>query len=228
MAEIFDTYSEAYEAQVERSIAFSGLGHDFFLAAKVEALGRLLAEALPGVRPAILDVGCGVGRLHPLIAPLADRLVGVDPSGESLARARRDHPGLDYRLGSGERLPVGTGEFDIAVATCAIHHVPPALWPAVAAEMRRAVRPGGFVVLIEHNPYNPGTRLAVARCPFDADAVLLSARRARALLRGAGLAGTASRHILLLPSAAAPARRLERALEHAPLGAQYLAWGRAP
>ena len=41
------------------------------------------------------------------------------------------------------------------------------------ADMVRVTRPGGLVCVIEHNPLNPLTRLAVNRCPFDADAVLL-------------------------------------------------------
>ncbi|WP_029030780.1 class I SAM-dependent methyltransferase [Salinarimonas rosea] len=223
----FDAYRESYEDEVARSIAFSGLSHDFFLAAKADFLAGLFARHFGERAPDLLDVGCGVGRLHPLLQPLVSRLVGTDVSAQSLARARQDNPFAEYREGDGGALPAEDASVDVALATCVVHHVPPACWPSFVADMRRVVRPGGLVVLIEHNPLNPGTRLAVARCPFDHDAVLLGARRARALLAQAGCTAVESAHILLAPTAAPWARGLERRLAQLPLGAQYVAWGRA-
>lgn len=227
MAASFDGYRDSYEAEVERSIAFSGLSHDFFLQAKVDFLADLLSRRFEGEAPTLLDVGCGVGRLHPALRPLARRLIGCDVSHESLARAQAENPFAEYRESDGATLPVETGAVDVALATCVVHHVPPAGWAGFVGEMRRVVRPGGLVVLIEHNPWNPGTRLAVARCPFDHDAVLLTAARARALLAGSGCGGVESAHILLLPTAARWARALERRLARLPAGAQYVAWGTA-
>ncbi|TIP60771.1 MAG: class I SAM-dependent methyltransferase, partial [Mesorhizobium sp.] len=82
-----------------------------------------------------------------------------------------------------------------------VHHVPPAFWLDFFREMRRVVRPGGVACIIEHNPYNPLTRLAVLRCPFDQDAVLLNAAKARSLLQETGFSDIRSEHFLLLPSA---------------------------
>lgn len=223
----FDGYRDSYEAEVQRSIAFSGLSHDFFLQAKVDFLAGLFAQRFGAEAPALLDVGCGVGRLHPALRPLTRRLIGCDVSGESLGRARAENPFAEYRAGDGTTLPAQAGSVDVALATCVVHHVPPAAWTGFVAEMRRVVRPGGLVVLIEHNPWNPGTRLAVERCPFDHDAVLLSARRARALLAGSGCGAVESAHILLMPTAARFARALERRLARLPAGAQYVAWGTA-
>ena len=69
-------------------------------------------------------------------------------------------------------------------------------------EMRRVVRPGGLVCVIEHNPLNPLTRLAVARCEFDRDTVLLGAGKARKLMAAGGL-----REIGTRGEARAPRRR---------------------
>ncbi len=119
------------------------------------------------------------------------------------------------------------GSFDAALAVTALHHVPPDDWDVFVAEMRRVVRPGGLVAIIEHNPWNPLTRLAVARCPLDQNAVLLSAGRASTLLKNAGCHRLADQHFLLLPSASRLARRLETYSSGLPLGAQYLAIGEA-
>jgi len=81
------------------------------------------------------------------------------------------------------------------------------------------------VCIIEHNPLNPLTQLSVRRCEFDRDAVLLPAWRTAGLMAQAGLRTVESRYFLLLPSAAAPARAIERRLARLPLGAQYIACG---
>jgi hypothetical protein len=92
-------------------------------------------------------------------------------------------------------------------------------------EMRRVVRPGGLICIIEHNPLNPLTCLAVSRCEFDRDAVLFGAGTARKLMAAGGLREIGARHFLLLPWEAKSARRVENALSNVPLGAQYAAFG---
>lgn len=228
MTSAFDAYRERYDSVVQDSIAFSGLRHGFFLDAKIELLGRLFRERFgAAVRPALLDVGCGVGLLHGGLRALTRSLVATDLSREALARAAAENPGVDYRPQDGNRLPAEAAAFDASLATCVLHHVPAGERAALLAEMRRVTRPGGLVVLIEHNPWNLLTRLAVARCPFDHDAALLDAAEGRRLLAGAGLGNVESRHFLLLPTARPWSRRVERALDSVPLGAQYLACGTA-
>lgn len=227
MAELFDSYQRNYRTVVQSSIDFSGLPHDFFLRAKAELLRKLIAERLGGGRPAMLDVGCGVGSLHPLLRGLAGRLAGIDVSRESIAQARIDNPAVEYETFGGETFPHASATFDLATAVCVLHHVPPAGWPRFIAEMRRVVRPGGLVCIIEHNPLNPLTRLAVMRCEFDRDAHLLGAGKAQSLLAASGLSEIGARYFLLLPWADRLARGVERGLRRLPLGAQYAAFGTA-
>jgi hypothetical protein len=106
-----------------------------------------------------------------------------------------------------------------------MHHVPPADWASFMREMRRVIRPGGLVCVIEHNPWNPLTRLAVNRCEFDADAVLLRAGKTEALMHDAGLLNIKTGFFLMLPWAHSFARRIEHAFSWMPLGAQYMTCG---
>ena len=101
------------------------------------------------------------------------------------------------------------------------HHVPPPDRARFSSELARVVRPGGIVVVFEHNPFNPLTRLAVARCDFDEDAVLLSPRRTVELLEGAGLRSVEQRYVILFPSDRRRLRALERAARRLPLAAQF-------
>jgi SAM-dependent methyltransferase len=225
MSAAFDAYSATYGDAVQDSIAFTGLKHDFFVDAKVRLLADIFAEHFGVARPSLADIGCGVGMMHGPLRPIVGALAGTDLSSEALGRARRSHPDVDYREGEGGRLPWTEAAFDAALAVCVFHHVVPTERARLLAEMKRVTRPGGLVVVIEHNPWNPLTRLAVRRCPFDHDAVLLSAREGRSLLRDGGLQAVESRHFLIFPATNLWTQVAERRLRQAPLGAQFAAFG---
>jgi SAM-dependent methyltransferase len=226
MAELFDRYDHSYDAVVQSSIDFSGLSHDFFMAAKADILRDLLACHFgSGYKPTALDVGCGIGAFHPFTRGMFGRLCGTDISAASIAQARQNHPDVDYQAYDGNILPYDDGTFDLAVTICVLHHVPRDRWLGFLREIRRVVRPGGLVCVIEHNPLNPLTRLAVMRCEFDRDAALLRARQTRRLLQDAGLRQIDTRYFVLLPWATPLMRRIERGLRTLPFGAQYVSCG---
>ena len=227
MSAQFDSYRDNYRDVVQSSIDFSGLPHDFFMRAKARLVRELIAEKLGTSKPAMLDVGCGVGSFHPLLHSMVSRLSGIDVSAQSIAQARAGNDHADYQAFDGKTIPYNSGSFDLVTAICVLHHVLPAQWPSFIAEMRRVVRPGGLVCIIEHNPANPLTRLAVMRCEFDRDANLLHARKTQSLMAQGGLREVEARYFLLLPWETTLARQIEAALSHLPLGAQYAAFGTA-
>jgi 2-polyprenyl-3-methyl-5-hydroxy-6-metoxy-1,4-benzoquinol methylase len=226
MTHLFDTYGKEYQEVVQASIDFSGLSYEFFTIAKADILREVVAARFGAdAKPSALDVGCGIGVLHRYIRDRFAGLTAVDVSTACLEQAARANSGVEYRAYAGAELPFATGAFDFAFAICVLHHVPPADWLGFIREMARVIRPGGTVCIIEHNPLNPLTQLSVRRCEFDRDAVLLPAWRTGKLMTNAGLHTVESRYFLLLPSAAAPARAIERRLARLPLGAQYIACG---
>ncbi len=227
MAELFDSYRSNYRDVVQSSIDFSGLPHSFFIRAKADLLRDLITQRLGPKAPAMLDVGCGVGSLHPMLRGMVGRLSGIDVSPDCIAQARADNRDVDYRTLDGSSFPFDDASFDLVTAICVLHHVAPAQWAHFVNEMQRVARPGGLICVIEHNPLNPLTRLAVARCEFDRDAVLFGAGKARKLLAAGGLREISARHFLLLPFETNSARRVEGAFGKVPLGAQYAAFGTA-
>jgi SAM-dependent methyltransferase len=197
-----------------------------FSPANVDALRELIATRLHGIHnPHMLDVGYCVGEFDPLVRSMFGRVCGADVSAAGIAQARIRNPKVQYEACVGETLPYESTTFDLSIAMYVLHHVLPLQRVGFLREILRVVRPGGLVCLIEHISLNPLTRLAVARCEFDRDAVLLHAGRARALMADAGLHDARSHYFLLLPSAAPLARRVERSLRRIPLGAQYIASG---
>jgi SAM-dependent methyltransferase len=222
----FDAYATTYADEVNRSIAFMGLKVDYATQVKAGYLLDLLARHFGDpAKVRLLDIGCGTGGSHPLIAGKLASLCATDVSAGSVAEAAGANPGVDYRPYDGTRLPYDDARFDAAMTICVMHHVPPPQWPAFAAEMKRIVRPGGLALVFEHNPLNPLTRRAVSNCAFDADAVLLGQRRTRALLEGAGFREVNSRAILTIPSFGPATRAIDFALGRLSLGAQFVASG---
>jgi SAM-dependent methyltransferase len=224
----FDRYSHSYGSRVNEALAFSGTEQEVYLRAKADHIVRLATEHLAGVpEPALLDVGCGVGLVHDLVRERFPNVVGVDVAPAALTQAARDGGGR-FALYDGRHLPFDGGAFDLTYAVNVLHHVPPDAWDAFAAELARVTRPGGLVVVFEHNPRNPLTRMVVSRCEFDEDAVLVGHGRLRALLRGAGLAECDHRYIVFFPWPGRPWVALERALGRLPAGAQHLVAARKP
>lgn len=223
----FDLHCDRYRAQHAASIRASGEDVDFFAGYKAADALRLAETAGLAVRD-ILDFGSGVGNA---VAPLREafphaRLTCLDVSARSLEASRRKH-GDDnaYVPYDGQTLPFAPASFDLAFAACVFHHIPHEDHVALLAQIRASLRPGGLFVLYEHNPWNPLTRQAVANCPFDENALLISAPVMAARLRAAGLAPVTREYRMFFPRALAALRPLERFLKALPLGAQYVLGG---
>src|SRR4029077_4924614 len=155
-------------------------------------LARNRTAASPAPEMSLLDFGCGAADFLRTLqrAGFAGKLCGSDISAEMLREARSRWPELApvalHATASGV-LPFAADAFDWVTASCVFHHIAPTERAAAVAELRRVLKTGGRVLLFEHNPWNPLTRLIVKRAPIDRNAVLLSAREARELMRGSGL-----------------------------------------
>jgi SAM-dependent methyltransferase len=115
-----------------------------------------------------LDVGCGTGVLAARLAERGYEMTGLDPSAGMLEVMAAEHPEVEAVRGSGDALPFADDSFDLVVTVAALHHIAaPAAVRATLAEMVRVCRPGGRVVVWDHNPRNPYWSLLMARVPQD-------------------------------------------------------------
>lgn len=200
-----------------------GKGHDFYVRSKADILSKLFGSLASDRRDIkVLDVGCGVGLVHPLIVGSVDELHGFDVSEDSIDVARRDNPGVSYKSSQPGPLPYDDHSFDCAYAICVLHHVPVSEWASFTRDMARVVKPGGIVVFIEHNPYNPATRWVVNNCPIDKDAVLVKPSKLGELMADAGAGVTDVNYVLFTPFEGRVFRRLDDILARVPLGTQYV------
>ncbi|MBD0330570.1 MAG: class I SAM-dependent methyltransferase [Thermoleophilia bacterium] len=108
---------------------------------------RLTADA--AVRPGdrVLDACCGTGDLALACLRAGARVTGVDFSERMLERARRKSGEVEWVQGDLLALPFPDGSFDAATVGFGIRNVPEL--EAGLAELRRVLRPGGRLAVLE-------------------------------------------------------------------------------
>ncbi len=170
----------------------------------------------------MLDVGCGIGLTDQRLKAHLPHLTGVDVSDSSVELARARNPEIEYHHSVGGKLPFESASFDVVFAICVWHHVPPDQWTIFVSELSRVTVPNGLLLIYEHNPWNPLTRLVVSRCAFDEDAVLVSPVQAARSLQQFGFGKITTDYLMFLPFKSEMIQRWETALfRKIPLGAQY-------
>jgi phosphatidylethanolamine/phosphatidyl-N-methylethanolamine N-methyltransferase len=150
--------------QVQRAYELYAPVYDFIFD-WIFAPGRAAAIKQLGLQPndRVLEVGIGTGLNLPLYPP-AVRLTGIDISQEMLDKAVErvqtlTMPNVTLKVMDATAMDFGDDEFDSAVATYTISAVPDPV--AVLHEMRRAVRAGGSIVILNHFRSD---RRVVGRC----------------------------------------------------------------
>ena len=139
--------------QVQRAYELYAPIYDFIFD-WIFAPGRAAAVRQLGLQPndVTLEVGIGTGLNLPLYPPAA-RLIGIDLSQEMLDKAVERvqtlaMPNVTLKVMDATALDFGDNEFDKALATYTISAVPDPV--AVLREMRRVVKPGGVIVILNH------------------------------------------------------------------------------
>lgn len=172
-----------------------------------------LIPAIEEVHPldgaSVLEVGIGTARIGRAIAARVGQLVGIDRSPAMLEVARKnlkavsDAAPWELMCADARQLPVATASADVAIAGWVFGHFRewmPEGWQreltAALGEMRRAVRPGGALIILE--TLGSGQREAAPPTPGLAEYY--------AWLEAAGFARVTLRTDYLFPSVEEAAR----------------------
>ena len=121
----------------------------------------LRQRALAQAAGTVLELGFGSGGNLPAYPDTVTRVLAVDPSlvgrrlaQDRIAAARADVQFVDV---DGQELPLEDGSVDTAVTTWTLCTIPDAV--QAVAEVRRALRPGGRLLFLEHG-LSPDARTA--------------------------------------------------------------------
>ncbi|ASR33889.1 SAM-dependent methyltransferase [Prauserella marina] len=114
-------------------------------------IGQRRAHLVGGLTGVVLDVGAGTGANFPHYRA-ADRIVATEPDpamrAKLVAKLKTTSIPVDVSEATAESLPFDTASFDAVVCTFVLCTVTD---PAAAlAEIRRVLRPGGKLVVLEH------------------------------------------------------------------------------
>jgi len=142
--------------QQELAAAQFGATASAYLTSAVHAQGadleRLKVELGEKPYKRVLDLGCGAGHASFAAAAVVPEVTAYDLSAEMLAvvegaARERGLTNIRTQQGAAESLPFGDASFCAVVSRMSAHH-----WrdlPAALREIRRVLRPGGKVVLID-------------------------------------------------------------------------------
>ena len=97
--------------------------------------------------------------------------------------------------------------------------------PKVIQNIHDRLKPGGRIIIIEHNMKNPLTRKVVMNSKVDSDAIMLVPGECINLLKDSGFSDISARYIEFFPKQLERLRFLDDYLSWLPLGSQFMTVG---
>jgi ubiquinone/menaquinone biosynthesis C-methylase UbiE len=119
------------------------------------AYRALVDQASLQPRQRVLEIGCGTGNVAILIKRLHPQVdvVGLDPDPKALGRAQRkaEREGLSigFDRGFADALPYADASFDRVVSSFMFHHLTLEVKTNTLREVRRVLKPGGSLHLLD-------------------------------------------------------------------------------
>lgn len=77
--------------------------------------------------------------------------IELSPAQLRIARKKEKHDGLSFIEGDAQDIPFPDCYFDKSVICCALHEMPQEVRQNVLSEAHRVIKPGGKIVIVEHN-----------------------------------------------------------------------------
>jgi len=130
---------------------------------------KLFDQARVQPHQRVLDIGCGTGTFAVAIKGWLPsvQVVGLDPDPKALGRSSRkaDRAGASIRFDQGfaNALPYPDGHFDRVFSSLMFHHLPHDTRPPTLREVRRVLKRGGSLHLLDFEQEGPYSHNPLAR-----------------------------------------------------------------
>ncbi len=218
----FDAYARDYRRIHSENVRLTGADSHYFAEMRV----RMLQPYEQDTTLRVLDLGCGDGVMEQYLLQYFPgwKVEAIDVSAESIAMARKQElPNARFAVYDGLHIPFETGSFDLVLLAGVLHHVSFDLHASLLQDIGRVLKPGGRLIIYEHNPLNPLTRRLVNTCVFDQDAKLLRCSYLLRLLQQNGFAIRQRFYFIFIPPFSWLRRLvpLEKFLGWLPFGGKY-------
>jgi trans-aconitate methyltransferase len=183
----FDRFAEDYCDEWVKNLGKFGKYSDTAFLHKTLFLKNLLKNE----PKSILDFGCGIGLNIPFLHDCFTntKLYGCDVSSESIEIARKNYPYCDFNVINNINDLQIYNNIDCIFISTVLHHIPQnehkcwidGLYNILSSNVNNTVG-GGYIVIFEHNLFNPVTKSVVKKSKVDEDATMLSPKYCKRLL----------------------------------------------
>jgi len=150
---------------------FDHIAHDYDSVFKPHVTAHYLEKRISFVKkisagPNLLDYGCGTGILAAKLRDAGYRVFGTDYSAGMLQKAQER--GIETKVCRDGIIPFDSDSFDLVISVAVFHHLETQENVSKALrEMVRVAKPGGRIMIWDHNPLNPYWKFLMPRLPQD-------------------------------------------------------------
>jgi ubiquinone/menaquinone biosynthesis C-methylase UbiE len=138
--ESYDSVARTYAAHLASELSGKPLDRHLLNRFAEEVRGRGL----------VADLGCGPGHVARYLHDQDVTMIGIDLSPQMIEEARRLNPELEFKVGDMRKLSLPDASFVGVIAFYSIVHLAPDELPAIMAELRRVLMPGGLILVAFH------------------------------------------------------------------------------
>jgi len=107
---------------------------------------RMIKKQAVFKEKAVLEIGCGGGKISSFLADDTKLFIGLDPDENAIREAKENYDTVDFRIGNGESLVLCDSLFDLVLFTLSLHHQNSS---AALKEAYRVLKNNGYLVIVE-------------------------------------------------------------------------------
>jgi ubiquinone/menaquinone biosynthesis C-methylase UbiE len=176
----FDEYASDYFKSLQNPIRGLIKDNYYFVHTKANIINDIVGNHFKDQKNVnIVDIGAGIGLFEKFIHDDRIHIFGIDLSYNMLqvANAIGNIDTKCYCQADAEQLPLPDDSADIVFSSCVLHHIPFEKIENVIKDLTRVCKPGGMIIIFEHNPYNLLTQLVVKTTRLDRNARLITNKK---------------------------------------------------